>query len=269
MQLQFDFNTPAGIRKAARWLLDQAKDAPPKVPKSWPCNAHPVSFGHLDDGHHMVRAGPLRVLRTQLALEEAARRLRGKAEEARPHFAEPELPGSPMYRLRDMDTWDCVRLCGGDKTKAAEVIERQLAAQGESMDPADAKRCRRALELLRKAVADEECKLADKEQEGKDWKEMQAAKPLAGAFCEVEPGTPLFFSDRFQLHRGHALRYEENRWHPFLKTRVVALIVEATHKWQTGKDQITRWVALKKPKQVPLFSALGVSIPQQAKEPAA
>ena len=63
-------------------------------------------------------------------------------------------PGDTSYtaKVTGVLAFDSVRHCGSPEA-AAETIRRQLDTQGESMDPADVKRCERAIVEIRKYLA--------------------------------------------------------------------------------------------------------------------
>jgi len=117
-----DFNSPAGIRAVADHLDSLASD---------PANWEPATPDH--------QIGHIRIRSTYRALTGAAALLRENAgRRARCSCTAMET---------DVLKMDAVRHCGSPEAALA-TIRRQLATQGESMEPADVKRCERAARLI-------------------------------------------------------------------------------------------------------------------------
>jgi hypothetical protein len=141
-----DFNSPAGIRAVAEHLDGLAAD--------------PDLTGF--DARHII--GHLRIRPNRYALTTAAMWLREKAPRAggkrsgvwlTPQYTIPlRAPGDTGYtaKVTGVLAMDAVRHCGSPEA-ALETIRRQLDTQGESMDPADVKRCERAARLIESHIA--------------------------------------------------------------------------------------------------------------------
>jgi len=117
-----DFNTSAGIRRVAEHLDGLAAD-----PANWVDRGEPHVIGHL------------RIRPTYRALTEAAAMMLGKAGR-RATYACGAME-------TDVPEMDAVKHCGSPEAALA-TIRRQIDTQGESMEPADVKRCERAARLI-------------------------------------------------------------------------------------------------------------------------
>jgi len=230
-----NFDTPAGIRAVADHLDTLAAD--------------PVN-GEAGTPDHVI--GHIRIRSTLRALTEAAKWLRYDAPRAggkrggvwlTPTATRP-LPvfpqgceatfhgsnrGAPLTGVLAMDA---VRHCGSPEAALA-TIRRQLDVQGESMDPADVKRCERAAKLIEAHIEE---RAREAEQAAAD--EAEAARiakgVVPGNLDAVPEGAEVLIKEGYREYLGKVVSHAKGS-HPVLGPKYPAMLhtVAVTHIRET------------------------------------
>lgn len=201
--IQADLNTPKGIRAAADELAAMAEHAGSLSPRALLVdNPAPVT----------ITAGRFtaRIHDCWESLRDAAVLFRKRASRAggkkRGRWMTPTVR-VPVHTEDGIDSLDAVRVYGDPET-ALQAIERQLAAQGADMEPADVRRCERAADEIRQHLEKQErlrvVRELFRERELEDAREIETAKR-----GKLEPGARVIVDYQFRQYRGEVVSAEK------------------------------------------------------------